>query len=127
MGDWVMAMMPTRKAGRKRMFPKWLLGVPIVMIGAHMLMTTVLAGSAGHLSSWALPVLMVLMMAVMMLLMPRMMHRRHGPGSDESPSAILARRFAQGELTEDQYAQMEQTLRDHAPAQPETTSKPRDE
>lgn len=128
MGDGVMAMMRTRNAGRKGRFPRWLLGLPIVMIGAHLLMTTVLAGSVGHVSSWALPILMVLMMALMMLFMgPRMMQRRPGPGSDESPSAILARRFARGELTQNQYAQMEQSLRDHAAVQPDSTSMPRDD
>jgi uncharacterized membrane protein len=111
--------MRTRNAVRKGRFPRWLLGLPIVMIGAHLLMTTVLAGSVGHVSSWALPILMALMMVFMG---PPMMQRRPGPGSDESPSAILARRFARGELTQNQYAQMEQSLRDHAAVQPDSTS-----
>lgn len=122
-----MARMRTRNAARTGSFPKWLLGLPVVMIGAHLLMTTVLAESVGHLSSWALPtIVMVLMMAVMMFFMgPRMMHRRPGPGSTESPSAILARRFAAGELTHHQYVQMEQLLRDHAAVPPDSTSMPR--
>ena len=57
---------------------------------------------------------MVVMMALMFFVGPRMMHGAHAPGAEGSPSEILARRFAGGELTKEQYEEMAHALREHS-------------
>jgi uncharacterized membrane protein len=89
-----------------------------VMMGTHLLIITVLGASWSHGGSWLMPVLMVAMMALMMFAM-HFWRRHDAPQGDspETPSAILARRFAQGELTPEEYARMERALGEQAPSQ----------
>jgi uncharacterized membrane protein len=94
---------------------KWIGGMLVVMLGVHMLMFITLGNSSSSDWLWFVPVLvMVVMMALMMFVVgPRMMRHAQGRGSEDTPSEILRKRYASGELTKQQYEEMEQTLRDH--------------
>ena len=103
---------------------KWVIGLLLLMMGIRMLIFVLAAvglinwgGFSGTSWLWVMPVLMVLMMGVMFLVMPRLMHHAPGPGAQETPSHILQKRFARGELTKEQYEQMEEILREHASPQ----------
>jgi putative membrane protein len=84
----------------------------VTFMAIHMLLIG-LAGSSFAASGWmwVLPVVMVAMMALMFFVGPgRMMHGMQHPGSEGSPSEILARRFARGQITKEQYDEISKAL-----------------
>jgi putative membrane protein len=118
---------------RTRKIARWIIGLLLVMITARLVIFGLAAaglitwgGSSSFSWLWIMPVLMLLIMALMLFLGPRGMHGTQEPGAEESPSEILARRFARGEITKEQYEEMEQTLREHLAASSAPGSKPRD-
>jgi len=95
-----------------------MIGVLLVMVAVRLVMWTTVGNASGSDWLWFLPVLVVVVtMALMMFVVgPRMMHHTQGSGSeDDTPSQILQKRFARGELTQQQYEEMDQALRDHTP------------
>ena len=109
-------MMMMRNRGGKL---KWVVALMIAFMAIRMVIFALAGGGfAGSGWMWVIPVVMVLMMALMFFGPGRMMHGPQQLGSEGSASEILARRFAKGELTKDQYEEMEQALREHA-ASPE--------
>jgi len=114
----MMMIMRNRKPAGK--IAKWVIVVMAAMMAARLLIFVLAAagliswgGSAGLTWMWMIPVAVIVMMALMFFLGPRMMHGQRGQGPEESALEILARRFARGELTKDQYEEMEKTLREH--------------
>src|SRR5579872_3615704 len=114
-------MMMMHGGGTAGKVAKWVIGLLLLMMGARLLIFVLAAagiinwgGFSGSSWLWIMPVMMVVMMGLMFFVMPRMMHGAAGPGAQETPSQILQKRFARGELTQEQYEQMEQTLREHA-------------
>lgn len=119
---------------RTRKIARWIIGLLLVLITARLVIFGLAAtglinwgGSSSFSWLWIImPLLMLVMMAVMLFLGPRGMHGTQGPGAEESPSEILARRFARGEITKEQYEEMEKTLREHLEASSAPGSTPRD-
>jgi uncharacterized membrane protein len=109
-------MLQMQRGGRQGRVSRWVVALLAVMMGTHLLIITVMGASWSFGGSWLMPVLMVALMALMMFSM-HFRRRRDAPQGDslETPPAILARRFAQGELTPQEYAQMERALREQAP------------
>jgi len=60
---------------------------------------------------WIFPLLFLIVMVVFLFRGPPWMWHRHGDGSQrETPREVLDRRFANGEITKEQYEDMKRTL-----------------
>jgi len=120
-GEQIVMMLTNRNGAGK--VAKWVIALLVLMMGARVLVFVLFAagliswgGFSGSSWLWVMPLLMIAMMALMIFVMPRMMHNGPGAANVETPSEILQKRFARGEITKEQYEQLEQTLREHAPA-----------
>lgn len=121
-------MMLTNRKGK---LAKWTIGLLLAMMAVRLSIFALAAaglitwgGFSGAGWMWIIPVVIVVMTALMLFLGPRRrMHGTRGSASEESPSEILARRFARGELTQEQYEEMEKTLHEYlAPDAPPPTN-----
>lgn len=102
---------------------KLVIGLMLAMIGAHLVIFALAAagvvrgsfGSSGGL--WGLLMLIPIAVIILMLVFGRrqMMHQPLPSNATGSPAEILQQRFARGEITKDQYEEMEHVLREHAP------------